>query len=225
VQVACAVMIVTYGVLGLWRTPYRDTQDRTQLTHAVHHPKLRGIFTNQRRAQTIQQLVDVLPSYVHAGDPVIAFEYIPMIHYLTDTVPYLYNPNPMYYSAAQFSEALERALTERRELPLLVTAKGDVDIGWPGDVGRGVATDLPKFAMMRAIMERFKQRYGYVKKWENNYFEIWRPAVATQAGRSRDSALPIEVADRDQRLGSRRRSRIAPRTALPPTRPRAIAPA
>src|SRR5262249_6597800 len=54
VQVACAVMVVTYGVLGLWRTPYRDTPDRTQLTHAVHHPKLRGIFTNQLRAQTVQ---------------------------------------------------------------------------------------------------------------------------------------------------------------------------
>lgn len=175
VQAGCAAGVLIHSLLGLWHMPFRDTRDRTLLTSPVKHPRLRGIYTHAGRARVIDELAGVLPRYLPAGTPVIAFEYIPMIHYLTGTRPYLYNPNPMYYTDSQFREALERALSEDRQLPVIIAARGDVDVDWPEDVAHARSPTLPKFAAMRTMMQEFKTRFRYQLAWENSYFEIWLP--------------------------------------------------
>lgn len=169
------IVTIYYSVAVLYMHPYRDTQDRRALRYGIRHPRLHGIFTHRMRAICVQQLVDVLPQFVHPRQYAIAFEYTPMIHYLTDTRPYLYNPNPMYLTAHQFNVAISRAEREHSELPIIFAAKGDVDIGWPDDVGRGLPRGLRKFDEMRATMRSFEQRHRYAKVWENSFFEIWTP--------------------------------------------------
>jgi hypothetical protein len=174
-KTACAGVVVLYGTIGLYHHPYRDAQDRARLAYTIPHPRLRGILTTRARAKTITELLTTLRPLVRPRTTLLAFEYIPMLHYLTDTRPYLDNANPMYYTGPQFEEALLRAERRSSAMPLIVAAKGDDDIAWPDDVAAGLANSLPKFGVMRRDVAEFKARHAYRKVWENDFFEVWVP--------------------------------------------------
>jgi hypothetical protein len=175
VKIASSLVVILTGIIGSWTTPFRDLHDRTKLVHIIHNPKLRLIPTTQERARVVQEFLDAAPRYLKPGDFSVAFDYTPMLQYLTDTRPYLYNPNPMYYSVDSFDEALARAEGSDVPLPVVFEAKGPMNDDWPNDVSLGPAANLRKFVAERMHFEAFKSRHGYGKVWENGYFEIWKP--------------------------------------------------
>lgn len=180
-KVACSVVVGVVGIKGSWTTPYRDVHDRTELVHVVHDPKLRLIATTSDRARVIQELVDASPAFMKRGDFAIAFDYTPMLNYLTETRPYLFNPNPMYYSAETFDDALETAEAAARPLPVIFHAKGPLNDDWPRDVSLPAVSNLHKFITERAHLRAFEARHDYMRVWENTYFEIWKPRRGDRA--------------------------------------------
>ncbi len=162
-----------FALVGAWQYTYRDSSNRLAMRYAVNHPLLKGVFTTKERAITVQQLVDQLDNYVKPNDYLLAYEAIPMVHYLTNTRPYLYNSWPMLYEPEDFSDALQRAQYERDMLPVIIRAKcSTIIFNWPEE------SDLPhstRHDTDRIIMEEFIETEGYRVVWENNTFQILQP--------------------------------------------------
>lgn len=162
-----------FTLVGAWQYTYRDSSNRLAMRYAVNHPLLKGVFTTKERAVTVRQLVDQLDNYVKPNDYLLAYEAIPMVHYLTNTRPYLYNSWPMLYEPEDFSDALQRAQYERDTLPVIVRAKcSTIVFNWPEE------SDLPhstRHDTDRMIMEEFIETEGYRVVWGNHTFQILQP--------------------------------------------------
>jgi len=119
--------------------------------------------------RAVDVLLDEMDNHVEEGDYLLTHEYIPMLHFLTKTKPYLYNAWPMeIYGPDQLEEALQKAIKERQYLPIVV--KGKETKTTPG-------TDSEKriFAM-RTIIDGFLKHNRYSLVWKNSLFKILAPS-------------------------------------------------
>ena len=90
-----AVPLIFFALLfQAYYYPFFDTNDRIRMTHQVNNKYMRGVFTTKERAEAINQLLEEAKKYIKAGDAVLIYHSVPMIHYMTDTKPYLRNAMP-----------------------------------------------------------------------------------------------------------------------------------
>ena len=178
IKVITIVLFLFFTVQSAYDFTYRDSLKRSELVYGIEHPRLQGIFTTEQRARVVEELLFALPQYVGEGEYLLAFEQIPMVHFLTKTNPYLYNSWPMLYSPEKFERSLKRAEKERPHLPVIVRAKGSTEnLNWPKSVR---ITSSEYLAGSRKAMEAFISRYKYQVRWENAFFEILVPGVNDQ---------------------------------------------
>jgi hypothetical protein len=162
-----------FALAGAWQYTYRDSSNRLEMRHTVNHPLLKGVFTTKERAIAVQQFIDQLEYYLKPNDYVLAYEAIPMVHYLTNTRPYLYNSWPMCYEPGDFLNALIRAQKERDSLPVIVRAtRSTSDVNWSQN--QELRHSL-RYDEDRKIMEEFIDKEGYRVVWENDTFQIMQP--------------------------------------------------
>jgi hypothetical protein len=139
------------------------------------------MLTTPERAAAIESLVAELGKWVHSGAVLLTYESIPMVHFLTGTRPYLYNPWPILYLPVEFKKYLDKARQERPELPLAVLAKIETrSSGWPGS---GSVNGSETAKANRAILRNFLEEEKYEKIWENRAFEIFSPPMAVIEGK------------------------------------------
>jgi hypothetical protein len=167
------VLYVAYGIPFLVRDVYRDSPLRWKMTAPVDHPLLRRVHTTPERAAVIESLLAVLKDHVNKGDYLLTFESIPMVNYVTETRPYLYNSWPILYLPPEFRRALEKARSRRPVLPVIVLAKVQMrSKTWP-DSG-GLSGDEIA-AGDRALLHKFIEEKDYRTVWENEAFQILIP--------------------------------------------------
>jgi hypothetical protein len=167
------IMYTAYAVPFTIRNVYRDNSLRWKMNAFVDHPMLRGILTTPERAAAIESLSAELEKRIHPGDFLLTYESIPMVHFLTGTRPYLYNPWPILYLPVEFKKCLDKARRERPELPPAVLAKIEMrSSGWPGS---GSVNSSETARAGRAILYDFLEKEKYEKIWENGVFEILAP--------------------------------------------------
>ena len=77
----------------------------------------------------------------------------------------------MLYQPIQFKEVVQRAINERKGLPVIIRAKRNTAIfEWPNSrTGLRISR---QYIENRKIMEYFIQAYHYKLIWENNFFQI-----------------------------------------------------
>jgi hypothetical protein len=168
------VLYIAYSIPFTFRNVYRDSSLRWKMNAQVNHSMLRGVFTSPERSAAIESLLAELERYVKPGDVLLAYESIPMLHFITQTRPYLYNPWPILYLPGEFDKKLKRASLERAELPVAVLAKVEMRSGsWP-ESGEVNMAETSKAA--RKLVHAFLAGPRYVKVWENEAFEIFLPA-------------------------------------------------
>lgn len=173
IKVLVLILFLFFTNMSTYGFTYRDSDNRMKMLYDVRNPLVKGVLTTKERAMVLQELTDVLPGYVKAGDYLLAYEQVSLVYFLTKTKPYLYSAWPMLYNPSQFDRSLNRALTERPELPVIVRAKGNTeDPNWPNDNG---LRKSPSFAAVRTIMNNFIKQKNYQKVWENSFFEILVP--------------------------------------------------
>lgn len=177
IRVAGLLLCSTTVVLSLytaWVYAYRDTARRLDMRYGVDHPMLRGVYTTERRAQAVGELLQQMATYVRPGDLLLAAGAIPLVHFVTETRPYAYNSWPELYVPSMFDAALKRALREQPYLPVVVRATvRTTDFEWPVAQSAAAASGQP--SERRITVERFLDEQGYHKAWENGSFEIWIP--------------------------------------------------
>ena len=154
---------------------YFDQGSRFKKIYSVDHPSLKGIYTSRERASVVQEVLSALKPYVSEGDYTLIYDNSPMLHYLTRTKPYLYNPWLYLYDKSLLDKALLRAEKEHPDLPVVVLQKfKGLWIDWPdGYSDSYMADDANKGKNL--LINKFLRKYAYEKVWTNGYYEIWLP--------------------------------------------------
>ncbi|WP_455498858.1 hypothetical protein [Coprobacter sp.] len=154
---------------------YFDQGSRFKKIYSVDHPFLRGIYTSRQRASLSQEVISALDKYVSKDDYTLIYDNSPILHYLTKTKPYVYNPWVYLYDKTLLRKALLHAEKEHASLPVVVLQKfKGLWIDWPDGYSDGyMADDANKGKNL--LIKEFLKKNEYKKTWTNGYYEIWIP--------------------------------------------------
>jgi hypothetical protein len=147
------------------------------MRYTVDNPHMRHIFTSGPRAAAINELLVKSAPYVHKDDYVLAYDAIPLYHFMTETRPYLNNPSPMFYSTGIFAEEMEKA-AQTKPLPVVICQKiknAHEGSRWPEEIAHYNAEDLERSAGRDAYLASFLEKQGYREVWSNEIFRILVP--------------------------------------------------
>lgn len=161
--------------------PYRDLTNRFQLTTQLEHKRLRGIFTSSGRAESVNQLLDELDELVTPRDVMLAYNNIPMIHYVTQTVPALGHPWPTTMMTEELKAKLDH-LSSRGIPSVVVLSKTNTRNRTWG------TREISRFG--RSQMEKIRIGVEWIKKhqyravWSNRDFAIYTllPEASSRSG-------------------------------------------
>jgi len=135
------------------------------------------IFTSRERALAVNQLLDTSKKYVKPNDYVLAYGNIPMFYFLTDSKPFLYNIWLGEYSLDYYRHLMDKSLSEKKILPVIVRPKVSTWGNWPSEVpGISYAEDNE----WNNYFNYFLDKNGYQLVWENNTFQILIPRNKTK---------------------------------------------
>ena len=169
------VLYCVYGLYVVSRNAYYDRGARWEKLYRADNDKF-TVFTSKDKAQAMNVLLSELGKYVHKGDYLFCFESLPMIHYLTETKPYIGNPWVWGYDANNFIRHLEQSV-ETIPLPVVVRqkcqpmAEGYWTVPYVSPPGNPLATNEKKLE----FFEKFLDGNGYTIAWENDLFQIYIP--------------------------------------------------
>ena len=153
---------------------YYDPGLRLEKTATIHSPFSRGIHTIPYRAEVMNPLLDVLPKYVKPGETLMAYDWCPIMNYLTDTKPFYGNPWPTaegYGLIATF----DRADREGTTPPTIVLQHFYSHGLWSGITPDITDPEASGWRHRPAVTKRFLlylHDHHYRKVWTNGYFDI-----------------------------------------------------
>ncbi|WP_020614561.1 hypothetical protein [Sediminispirochaeta bajacaliforniensis] len=167
-------MCLLVGTRELWMQTYRDNDKRSAMTASVDHPLLRGVRTTPQRANVVGEVLDALQGYVKPGDPLLSFESVCMLHYLSGTIPFAGNAWPIQFTPEDFKRELAAGLSVYGKPPIVVIAKQETSSdGWPQE---GSLRGSKMAVADRNVFYEFLDTHGYVPVWENETFMILEPS-------------------------------------------------
>lgn len=173
-------VIIYLCIHHIFTYPYfYDYHKRSEMTWQVENKNMRHIYTSKERAETINELLTESAKYIKEKDFVLAYDAIPLYHFMTETRPFLNNPSPMFYSTELFAAEMEKA-TEKRPLPVIVKQKiKTVHEGskWPEEMVNYNEEDIERSAGRNKYLESFIEKHGYKEVWSNKVFSISLPAL------------------------------------------------
>lgn len=156
---------------------YYDPGMRTEKSMAIHSDLARGIHTTPERAERINPLLDVIDDYVRPGETLLAYDWSPMINYLTDTKPFCGNPWPTaegYGLIATF----DRADREGIQPPKVVVQHFYTHGEWSDLTDAILDPTAAGWRHRPRVTERFLRYlsdHDYRTVWTNGYFDIMQP--------------------------------------------------
>jgi len=169
------IFCFTFMLIFSFKYTYGNTTNRLAMHYSINHPRLKMVYTTKERAKVVEELLGELSKYVHKGEYLFTFEQISLLHYLTKTKPYLYNSWPILYRPEEFKVALEKAIREKEDLPVIVRAKrGTGNFEWPNNP-EVEFTEPKQHIDNRSIVKEFMDKYCYKTIWENDFFQILLP--------------------------------------------------
>lgn len=158
--------------------PHSDMENRAAMRYSVDNKYMKGIYTTKERAEEINELLAASSKYVKANDRVLAYDCVPIFHFMTETIPYTRNPWPWLYQSNTFKKELEIAVSNNRHLPVIVMQTA-LTLGngknWPV---KNITQDylrLPINLDRNEILEDFIIEHKYHEVWSNDYFKILIP--------------------------------------------------
>lgn len=178
------LVVLSFFVVKTWAVlneAYFDEGSRFKKTETVNSVFARGILTTTERAKVVNDLLPHLNKYVSKDDYLFTYDNIPMLHFLTETKPYMYNPWVWIYDEKSFKFRLDEAENSRPELPIVVQQKFNTikTFSEPIDNYMAVTDDNPYlYSKNRTLMMNdFLKRNHYEIVWQNAYFNIYKAAT------------------------------------------------
>ncbi len=171
-------VLVFIGLFHSYSYPFFDKRNRLDMRYSIDNKNLTGIFTTSGRAEALNELLHESNKYVKKGDYVLAYDCIPMYHFLTESVPYIRSAYPWLYETELFNNELLRARSEKKMLPVVVvqTIKTIGDGSkWPEET---LPLDYSKWDVNQGrnkYMNDFLANNNYKEVWSSRYFRIYIP--------------------------------------------------
>lgn len=162
---------------------YFDMGSRSDKTYAINSSLAKGVYTTERRADIINELLVNLDKYVEPNDHLMVYDKIPMVHFLTETKPYMYNPWVWIYDYNSFEKKLHKAEIEIPVLPIVVQQKFETIYAFSEPIPDYMSTQKENNNShsneRNAIMNAFLNRNNYKIVWSNAYFNIYQSKEST----------------------------------------------
>ena len=185
-QFKVLILVICLGyflskVYKMSQEAYFDPGSRFTKVFAIDSEFSRGIYTTKKRAEIINSILPELKKHVRPDDFLLAYESLPMLHFLTETKPYLKNPWPMIYGGFIFENQLKLAINEHKDLPIVIQQKfyTIVDFSEPLDDYLSVTKpELFNSSQRRnKVMNQFLKEYNYEIIFSNSHFNIYKSHV------------------------------------------------
>jgi Dolichyl-phosphate-mannose-protein mannosyltransferase len=156
--------------------PMHNASERVDMRYSVNTNKLRFIYTNKERADAVNELLAASKNFVQPGDKVLAYDAMPMFHYLTETRPFTGNSYPWLYQVEVLQQKLDEALALKEKLPVIVRQRvvtnGWRGKNWPVNKNEDYADWNDK---RNLIIDSLISTYHYKNVWQSHAFEIFVP--------------------------------------------------
>jgi hypothetical protein len=184
IQIGALAAILYLCIHHIFTYPYfYDYHKRSEMTWQVENKNMRHIYTSKERAGAINELLRESSKYIKEKDFVLAYDAIPLYHFMTETRPFLNNPSPMFYSTELFASEMEKA-TQKRPLPVIIQQKiKTVHEGskWPEEIVQYNEEDIERAAGRNLYLESFIEKHGYKEVWSNKVFSISIPGEGKES--------------------------------------------
>ncbi len=175
IQLGTLAAIIFLCIHHIFTYPYfYDYHKRSEMTYQVANKNMRHIYTSKERAESINELLTESSKYIKEKDYVLAYDAIPLYHFMTETRPFLNNPSPMFYSTELFSVEMEKAI-KKRPLPVIVRQKiKTVHEGskWPEEIVNFNEEDIERSTGRDNYLREFIKLHNYKEVWSNKVFSI-----------------------------------------------------
>ena len=182
VSILFFITLVAYASLKIYKISneaYFDYGSRLEKIYSINAPLANNIYTTERRSTIINDLLENMSDYVKPDDYLLAYDKIPMIHFLSQTRSYMNTPWVWVYSGKMFEEKLKKAEKEIDILPIVVQQKFETIVAFSEPLDNymsenGVENNLHSNIRSKA-MNNFLSRNNYKEVWSNDYFIIYEP--------------------------------------------------
>jgi hypothetical protein len=179
------LLLISFFIVRLYswfNQAYFDPGPRVEKVYGIKSKYARGVFTTKERAEIINGLLVELPSYIQPNDYLLVYDKSPMVHFLTQTRPYMYNSWPWIYDTLSFEKKLEQAAKKRLDLPVVVVQKFETIKRFSKPQKEYVSSTAEDNFFhnnkIAAMMNTFLKDHSYQKMWSNDYYDIYIPAGA-----------------------------------------------
>jgi hypothetical protein len=142
------------------------------MTFPIENKNALRIYTTKERATVVNELLQESSKYIKKNDYVLAYDCIPMFHFLTETRPFMPNAWPWLYLPDAFKYELYKSINKSKVLPVIIIQKvNTLYSNWPQNVNlERIRTDSD--SERDSIMNDFMKNNNYTTIWENIAFEI-----------------------------------------------------
>jgi hypothetical protein len=168
VSVACIYNVIRYPYLC-------DLHRREDMRYSVNNKFMKTVFTSKGRADAIDGLLLASSKYVKPNDYVLAYDCMPLYHFMTETRSYVRNPCIWFYTTGLFREELNYAELNNRQMPVivrqLIKTTGDGS-AWPETRPAQNYLTFSRTQGKNKILDEFIRRHNYKEVWNNGEFEI-----------------------------------------------------
>lgn len=166
-------------IYSIANNAYFDHGSRLEKTFIIESPLAKGIYTTERRSKIINEVVIALKAYVKKDDYLLAYDKIPMLNYLSETRPYMYNSWVWVYDGVTFKKQLSRAQTEISILPVVVQQKFETIDNFSEPITDYMSENKEAsyyYDRNRVnTMNKFLIDNNYKLVWSSDYFNIYQP--------------------------------------------------
>jgi hypothetical protein len=170
---AFAVLYLVIGLFYVSHRAYMDDGCRLEKRYRADNSKF-TVFTSRNKADAMNELLSALNKYVKKDDYLLAFETLPMIHYLTETKPYTGNSWVRAYTSGNFKKHLDQAVATI-PLPVVLEQKCQpIGGNWtvPDNADKSLNPFIYDLERIK-YFEAFIRDNNYTIVWENNLFAIY----------------------------------------------------
>ena len=122
---ASMLLVLAFALRGgkhILKTCYFDEGLRTDKTY-LPAASLATTFTTAQNSQELDTILQELSHYVKPGDELLCFQNMPMLHFLTQTRPYLGNPWVWSYDPSNMKRHFDLAEAKGHKQPIMVREK------------------------------------------------------------------------------------------------------
>jgi hypothetical protein len=158
---------------------YFDPGCRINKTSQIHSNLSHNIYTTAHRAKIINHILKEVSQVVKPNDYLLVYDKLPMLYYLTQTRPYVYNPWIWTYDSYSFKRQLKRAESEIKAKPFVIVQKFETIYAFSEPIEDYLNENKPDTYLNRVenhkALKEFLTRNKYIIYTDSDYFTIYKP--------------------------------------------------